>query len=69
MPSFFNIRNSRPEEYCKKCVLKINILENSLKDIHDAVLTLTFKISGKRSETLLKRDSGICAFLRISQMF
>ena len=40
MSSFLNIRRSRPEECCKKCVLKINILQNSLKNIHDAVFKL-----------------------------
>ena len=50
MSSFLNIKSSRPEVSCKKYVLKINILQNSLKN------------------TLLKRDPGIHAFPRISQM-
>ena len=35
MSGFLNIRSSRPQESCKKCVLKINILQDSLKNIHD----------------------------------
>ena len=38
--TFLNIRSSHPEESCKKCVLKINSLQNSLKNIHDAVFNL-----------------------------
>ena len=37
------------------------------KNTHDAVFNL--KCQTKRSTTLLKRDSGICALLRISQKF
>ena len=36
MSSFLNIRSSHSEESCKKCLLKINILQDSLKNIHDA---------------------------------
>ena len=35
--SFLNIRSSHPEGSCKKCVRKINILQNSLKNTNDAV--------------------------------
>ena len=38
--SFLNIRSSRLEESCKKCILKINSFQNSLKNIHDAVFNL-----------------------------
>ena len=40
MSSFLNIRRSRPEESRKKCVLKINILQDSLKNIDDAFFNL-----------------------------
>ena len=40
MPSLLNITNSYLEESRKKCVLKLNILQNSLKNIHEAVLNL-----------------------------
>ena len=39
MPSFLNIRSSRLEE-CFKYVLKIPILQNSLKNIYDTVFNL-----------------------------
>ena len=68
MSSFLNIRSSRLEVSCKKVFLKF--LQNSLKNIkniRDAVFNLKFQ--AKRSTTLLKRDSGICVFLRISQKF
>ena len=49
MSSFLNIRKSRPEESCKKSVLKINILQNSLKNISDAVFSLIkFQAKGRR---------------------
>ena len=65
---YLNIRSSRLEKYCEKVFL--TFLQNSLKNIkniRDAVFNLKFQ--AKRSTTLLKRDSGICAFLRISQKF
>ena len=68
MSNFLNTRSGRPEVSCKKLFLKF--LQNSLKNIkniRDAVFNLKFQ--AKRSTTLLKRDSGICAFLRISQKF
>ena len=40
MSSFINTRSSRPEVSCKKVVLKIKILQNSLKNIRDAVFNL-----------------------------
>ena len=54
------------EESCKKVFLEF--MQNSLKNvkhIRDAVFNLKFQ--PKRSTTCLKRDSGICAFLRILQ--
>ena len=39
----------------------------NIKNIRDVVFDLKFQ--AKRSTTLLKRDSGICAFLRILQKF
>ena len=59
--SFLNIGGSRLEVF-------LNFLQNSLKNIkhiRDAVFNLKFQ--AKRSTILLKRDSGICASLRISQ--
>ena len=56
------------EESCKKVFLEF--MQNSLKNvkhIRDAVFNLKFQ--SKMSTTLLKRDSGICAFMRISQKF
>ena len=43
MSRFLYIRGSRLEVSCKEGVLKIKILQNSLKNIHDAVSN---KISG-----------------------
>ena len=40
MSSFLNIRSSRPEVSCKKGVLKVKILQNSFKNIRDAVFHL-----------------------------
>ena len=40
MFSFLNITSSCLEEPCKNCVLKIDISQNSLKNIHDAVFNL-----------------------------
>ena len=68
MSGFLNIRSSRLKESCKKVFL--TFLQNSLKNIKiipDAVFNLKFQ--AKRSKTFLKRDSGLCAFLRISQKF
>ena len=39
----------------------------NIKNIRDAGFNLKFQ--AKRSTTLMKRDSGIRAFLRISQKF
>ena len=69
MSSFLNIRSSHLEFMkCKKVFLKLlqDLLKN-IKNIRDAVFNLKFQT--KRSTTLLKRDSSICAFLRISQKF
>ena len=55
------------EESCKKVFLEF--MQNSMKNIkhiRDAVFNLKFQ--PKRSTTCLKRDSGICAFLRILQV-
>ena len=68
MSGFLNIRSSRLEESCKKVLL--TFLQNSLKNIkniRDAVFNLKFQAKG--STTFLKKDSGICAFLRILQKF
>ena len=40
MSSFLNIRSSRPEVSRKKGVLKVKILQNSLKNIRDAFFNL-----------------------------
>ena len=68
MSSFLNIRGSRLEESCKKEFLTsfAKFIEKYKKN-RDAVFNLKFQT--KRSTTLLKRDSGICAFPRISQKF
>ena len=68
MSGFLNIRSRRLEESCRKVFL--TFLQNSQKNnknIRDAVFNLKFQ--AKRSTTLLKRDTGICAFLRFSQKF
>ena len=49
---------------CKKLFLKF--LQNSLKYIGDTVFNLKFQ--AKKPATLLKRDSDISVFLRISQV-
>ena len=68
MSSFINIRSSRLDVPCKKVFLKF--LQDSLKNIkniRDAVFNLNFQV--KRTTTLLKGDSGIYAFMRISLTF
>ena len=49
---------------CKKGVLKIKILQNSLKN--NKIYKIN-KISGSSSATLLEGDSGICAFVERRQ--
>ena len=44
--SFLNIKNSGLEVSSKKGVIEIKILQNSLKNIRDAVFKLIHKISG-----------------------
>ena len=63
-----SVKFSKYQRQSSGGVLKIfaNSLKN-IKNIHDAVFNLKFQ--AKRSTTLLKRDSGICTFLRISQKF
>ena len=68
MSSFLNTRSSCLEVCCKKMFLKC--LQNSLKNIKNirkAVFNLKFH--AKKSAALLKRDSDIYAFLRISPKF
>ena len=59
MWSFLNIRNSRPKVSSKKDVLKIKILQNSLKNIYDAVFNL-IKFQAKGQQFNWKETSG-CA--------
>ena len=61
--SFLNIWGSRLEVFLKFLQYSLK----NIKNIREAVFNLKFQ--AKRSTTLLKRDSGICAFLRISQKF
>ena len=61
--SFLNIRGSRLEVFLKFLQYSLK----NIKNIREAVFNLKFQ--AKRSTTSLKRDSGICAFLRISQKF
>ena len=66
MSRFPNIRISYLEEFCKMAFLTfLQSSSKNIKNIRDAVFNLKFQ--AKTSTTLLKRDSGICAFLRISQ--
>ena len=68
MWSVLNIRTSRLEVSCKKSVLKVFAkLIEYIKNIRDAVFNLKFQ--AKRSAALLKRNSGIYAFLRILKKF
>ena len=46
MSSFLDIGSIRLEESCEKCVLKSNILQNSPKNIHDAVNLIKFQAKG-----------------------
>ena len=61
MWSFLNIRNSRLEVSSKKGVLKIKILQNSFKNIHDAVFNL-IKFQAKGQQFNWKETSG-CALI------
>ena len=57
MPSLLNITNSYLEESRKKFVLKLNILQNSLKNIHEAVLNL-IKFLAKCQKLYQKETPG-----------
>ena len=66
--SSLNIRSSRLEESCKKIFL--TIFQNSLKNIKNIRYPVfNLKFQAKESTIFLKRDSDICAFLRIWQKF
>ena len=68
MWSFLNIRNSHPEVSSKKGVLKIKILQNSSKNICDAVFNL-IKFQAKDKQLYSKETSGYKYFLwKINRM-
>ena len=66
MWSFLNIRNTRPEVSSKKEVLKIKILQNSLKDIRDAVFKL-IKFQAKDQQVYWKETTGCALFVECRQ--
>ena len=66
MWSFLNIRNSHPEVSSKKGVLKIKILQNSSKNIHDAVFKL-IKFQAKGQQFYWKETSGCALFVERQQ--
>ena len=66
MWSFLNIRNSRSEVSSKEGVLKIKILQNSLKNIHDAVFNL-IKFQAKDQQFYWKETLGCALFVERQQ--
>ena len=68
-----NVKFSKYQKQSSGGVLPEGVLKifvrfiKNIKNIRDAIFNLKFHT--KRSQTLLKIDSGICAFLRISQKF
>ena len=66
MWSFLNIRNSCPGVYSKKGVLKIKILQNSSKNICDAVFKL-IKFQVKDQQLCWKQTLGCVLFVECRQ--
>ena len=68
-----NVRFSKHQKQPSGGVLSKGVLNifakftEKYQNVRDAVFNLKFQ--PKRSTTLLKRDTGICAFLRFSQKF